>query len=819
MIPEKIGRYEIKQEIGRGGMATVYEAYDPRFERTVALKMLPREFMHEAEFRARFTREARTIATLEHPAIVPVYDFGEENGQPFLVMRLMTGGSLSDRLAEGPIPIDEAAIILKRLGSALDRAHSMGIIHRDLKPSNVLFDQYGDAFLADFGIVHVSSSTNALTASGSLVGTPTYMSPEQVYGDKQLDGRSDIYALGVILFQMLTGSTPYDADTPARMMMKHVMDPVPQILSVRPDLPPACNEIINKAMAKERDERFSSATDLSSALTAVTERNLEQPGMRKLEAELSEMKAELMEEVPPPPPPVRSTPSPSILETATTTPPPPPPPVTSSPGPVRFPTPSAQTQTGSGGVPKWIWGVVALIAVVCIGGVALLVSSLSNSDFALFGGDPTSTPRGRGNDEEEVEVDEEATAQALAALETEEAATATQEVIAPTPTEAAATPVPSPTDVPAEATPDVIATRESAQATREAIANATAATGTTDNPPTPRPSGDLEAVYGPFSGSLVHDDDEFIETAYADPTPADFIMQVEMVNPYGPTTGTWDFGLIFRQSDVDDELRLVVRSDGLWNLNDRAPGADTFVQEGQVDLLDLSEGGSNLFEVIAIGELGYFFLNGQLVDKLDLSSRTGGGNIALGTGFYGANELNGQESPYNNFNLYAGDPIYGPNSGELVHVIDDLIKLETADVDELNFIVEATFVNPFAASVNGWDYGFSFRTNGSYKYWLVLASEGNWALADRQGSADNEFTVAEGDLNNLNLGDGETNTLRLMAWGDVGYFFVNGEFISSLDLSSNLDSGQIEAMTAFYFDHEIEGEATGFVDFTIIPLP
>ncbi|MEZ4594168.1 MAG: serine/threonine-protein kinase, partial [Chloroflexota bacterium] len=307
MTPEKIGRYEIKQEIGRGGMATVYEAYDPRFERTVALKMLPREFMHEAEFRARFTREAKTIATLEHPAIVPVYDFGEENGQPFLVMRLMTGGSLSDRLAEGPIAIDEAAVILKRLGSALDRAHSMGIIHRDLKPSNVLFDQYGDAFLADFGIVHVSSSTNALTASGSLVGTPTYMSPEQVYGDKTLDGRSDIYALGVILFQMLTGNTPYDADTPARMMMKHVMDPVPEILTVRPDLPPACNEIINKAMAKERDERFASATDLSSALTAITERGLEKPTMDRLEAELSDMKAELMEEAPPPVTAARST--------------------------------------------------------------------------------------------------------------------------------------------------------------------------------------------------------------------------------------------------------------------------------------------------------------------------------------------------------------------------------------------------------------------------------------------------------------------------------------------------------------------------------
>ncbi|MCP5096175.1 MAG: serine/threonine protein kinase, partial [Chloroflexi bacterium] len=228
MKPEKIDRYEIKSEVGRGGMASVYEAYDPRFERIVAVKVLPREFMHDPEFRARFTREAKVIASLEHPAIVPVYDFGEDNGQPFLVMRLMRGGSLTDRLAQGAIPFDETAVILKRLGSALDRAHSMGIVHRDLKPSNVLFDEYGDAYLADFGIVRVAASDDALTASGSLIGTPTYMSPEQVYGDKELDGRSDIYALGIILFQMLTGNTPYEADTPARMMMKHVMEPVPQ---------------------------------------------------------------------------------------------------------------------------------------------------------------------------------------------------------------------------------------------------------------------------------------------------------------------------------------------------------------------------------------------------------------------------------------------------------------------------------------------------------------------------------------------------------------------------------------------------------------
>ena len=814
MTPKKIGRYEIVKEIGRGGMATVYEANDPRFDRTVALKMLPREFMHEAEFRARFTREARTIATLEHPAIVPVYDFGEVDGQPYLVMRLMKGGALSDRLAKGPIPIDEAAVILKRLGSALDRAHKKGIIHRDLKPSNVLFDQYGDAFLADFGIVHVTSSTNALTASGSLVGTPTYMSPEQVYGDKQLDGRSDIYALGVILFQMLTGNTPYDADTPARMMMKHVMDPVPEILSMRPDLPPACNEIINKAMAKERDERFSSATDLSSALTEITKHSLEQPTMEKLEEGLSEMRAELLEDAPSPPAtPVRTTAVP--LETATIAEsPPPPPPVDTGSASVSFPTPAPQTQTGgSSGIPKWIWGVVGLVVVVCLGGIALIASSLSDGGFAaLLGDDPTSTPRVEEDEEEE---DEEATQEAIAAIETEEAEAATAEAVLPTNTVEPPTVAPTNTKVPP--TVDAIATRESAEATRDAVANATETAVAINNPP---PTNNLAAIYGPLSGTLPHDDDDFIETTYADVAPADFVMQVDMLNPYGSVTGSWDFGLIFRQTAVDDEMRLVIRSDGLWTLNDRNPEVDNFVQEGNVSrFLDLDADGSNRLEIIADGERGYFFLNGEFISDLDLSANVSSGDIALGTGFYGADELDGEITPYENFGLWSLSPIFGPRDGELVHALDDLIKLENANVDQVNFIAEATFVNPFAASVNEWDYGFSFRTNGSFKYWLVISSEGNWQLADRQGSADDEVTVDDGDLLNLNLGANERNSVRLIVLGNLGYFFINDEFIQSLDVSNNVDSGDIEVMTAFYFDHEVEGFATGFESFTIVPLP
>ncbi len=238
MAMHKFGRYEIKTEIARGGMATVFHAYDPRFERDVAIKVLPREFLHDPQFRTRFDREAKTIASLEHPAIVPVYDFGEEEGQPFIVMRYMSGGDLSDRIAKGPIPVTEATQILTRLAPALDAAHAKGIIHRDLKPGNILFDQYGNAFLSDFGIARLSAAGTTTLTGGAILGTPSYMSPEQIQGDREIDGRSDIYALGVILFQMLTGNTPYKADTPARVMMMHLLEPVPNILKPRPTCPP-----------------------------------------------------------------------------------------------------------------------------------------------------------------------------------------------------------------------------------------------------------------------------------------------------------------------------------------------------------------------------------------------------------------------------------------------------------------------------------------------------------------------------------------------------------------------------------------------------
>src|SRR5512136_3181851 len=266
-MTEKFGRYEIKSEIGRGGMATVFHAYDPRFERDVAIKVLPREFLHDPQFRARFEREAKTIALLEHPAIVPVYDFGDEEGQPYFVMRYMTGGSLSDRIKKGPMTVQEAAHLVAHIAPGLDEAHARHIIHRDLKPGNILFDQFNEPYISDFGIAKLSEAQTNVTGN-AIVGTPAYMSPEQAQGEG-IDGRSDIYALGVILFEMLTGQQPYHGDTPMSVVVKQITDPVPHILDVKPDLHPDTEIIIEKAMAKDRNERFQNVKSLADALNAV----------------------------------------------------------------------------------------------------------------------------------------------------------------------------------------------------------------------------------------------------------------------------------------------------------------------------------------------------------------------------------------------------------------------------------------------------------------------------------------------------------------------------------------------------------------------
>lgn len=266
-IPEKIGRYLIKAELGRGGMATVYRAFDPSFDREVAIKVLPREMLHDPQFRSRFEREIKMIAALEHPSIVPVYDVGEEDGQPFFVMRYMSGGSLSDQIEKGRFSIQDTARVIEKVARGLANAHRKGIIHRDLKPDNILFDDNGDPFISDFGVAKLTESAGSLTGSG-VIGTPAYMSPEQAQGN-EIDARSDVYGLGVIVYQMLSGQQPYSADTPMGVVVKHITEPVPEILKVMPALPPEVDEIIKTAMAKDSAKRYATPVDLAKALNVL----------------------------------------------------------------------------------------------------------------------------------------------------------------------------------------------------------------------------------------------------------------------------------------------------------------------------------------------------------------------------------------------------------------------------------------------------------------------------------------------------------------------------------------------------------------------
>ncbi len=262
---DAVGRYRILRELGRGGMGSVYVARDPHLPREVALKLLRPDQSGDANLRSRFQREAQTIAGLEHFAVVPVYDYGEVDGRLYLVMRLMRGGTLKERLRGGPLPRDLQFSIVERIASALDRAHASSMVHRDLKPANILFDDDGKAYLSDFGIVKLYEGESNLTRTGGILGTPTYMAPEQGLG-RPVDHRSDIYSLGVVLYEMVTGRVPFQADTAVATVLKHVNEPLPPPRSIHPGVSDHVERVLLRALAKEPQERFVSAGEMAKTL-------------------------------------------------------------------------------------------------------------------------------------------------------------------------------------------------------------------------------------------------------------------------------------------------------------------------------------------------------------------------------------------------------------------------------------------------------------------------------------------------------------------------------------------------------------------------
>jgi tRNA A-37 threonylcarbamoyl transferase component Bud32 len=335
---ETVGAYRIIEQLGQGGMATVYKAYHPALDRYVALKVLHPAFREDASFLMRFQREAKVIARLEHPNIVPIYDYAEHMGQPYLVMKFIEGETLKARLARGPLAPEEALRILQAVGAALSHAHREGILHRDIKPSNILLTPKGEVYLADFGLARIAELGATTLSADMLLGTPHYISPEQGQGRRDLDAGTDIYSLGVVLYEIVVGRVPFTADTPFSIVHDHIFKPLPLPRSVNSRVPESVERVLLKALAKERADRYA---DVDSLVNAFVESVRGGAGVAPASTAAT----------------VRGKPAPPAVASTAAAP-------AAPPG-----------KSGARKTPWWVWLLAAIGMCMCLGVAALWVSS------------------------------------------------------------------------------------------------------------------------------------------------------------------------------------------------------------------------------------------------------------------------------------------------------------------------------------------------------------------------------------------------------------------------------------------------------------
>ncbi len=264
-VGENVGAYRIIEQLGQGGMATVFKAYHASLDRYVALKVLHPAFGEDPAFEARFQREARVVAKLEHPNIVPIYDYAEHEKRPYLVMKFIEGETLKARLDQSPLTSQEILKIIEAVGSALAYAHKRNVLHRDVKPSNVLVATDGQIYLADFGLARIAQLGESTLSGDMIIGTPQYISPEQAMGVKDLDERTDIYSFGVMLYEMVVGKVPFSADTPFSIIHDHIYSPLPLPRKVNPNVPENVERVLLKALAKDRLDRYENVDQMVSA--------------------------------------------------------------------------------------------------------------------------------------------------------------------------------------------------------------------------------------------------------------------------------------------------------------------------------------------------------------------------------------------------------------------------------------------------------------------------------------------------------------------------------------------------------------------------
>lgn len=374
MIGTSFGRYRIDHQLGEGGMAVVYKAFDAHLETYVALKVIRRDWLlleGKDALLARFEAEAKRVARLSHPNIIPILDYGQYDDAPYLVMKFIPGGTLKERLGS-PIPWREAARLLSPVARALSYAHRQGLIHRDVKPANILLNETGEPMLSDFGLSKILFSDETrtdLTGTSVVLGTPEYMAPEQALG-KPLDHRVDIYALGLIFFEMVTGRKPFSADTPIAFAMKHIIEPIPEPRLLVPGLPDAVDQALKKALAKDPSDRYADASTFAAVLEQIASGNVgsfQATGVNVAAAPASQSRQGLAGQVPPTIA-ARSQTGPAQPAASSSKP-------LSLPG-VSTPYPPSQPAQTRKKIPILVWiGLAAALTAICLlaasGGVAV----------------------------------------------------------------------------------------------------------------------------------------------------------------------------------------------------------------------------------------------------------------------------------------------------------------------------------------------------------------------------------------------------------------------------------------------------------------
>lgn len=267
-IGDSLGPYRIVKQAGQGGMATVYLAHHQELGRDVAVKVMHQAMLDDPNFIVRFKREAQIVAQLEHPHIIPIYDYNEFEGQPYLIMKFVAGHTLKYEINQGALSLERILHIMTPIADALTYAHNKGVLHRDVKPSNIVIDQLDVPYLTDFGLARITQAGESTLSQDMLIGTPNYMSPEQGRGVRELDARTDIYSLGIILYELIVGDVPYKADTPYAVIHDHIYTPLPMPRVINPSIAPEVEAVLAKALAKQPSERYASANALMNDFRA-----------------------------------------------------------------------------------------------------------------------------------------------------------------------------------------------------------------------------------------------------------------------------------------------------------------------------------------------------------------------------------------------------------------------------------------------------------------------------------------------------------------------------------------------------------------------